>query len=106
MTTRPIALAGALVFGVAASVTASADAQSLTIYTSQPVEQMEEVIALFNELNPEITVELFRSGTTEVMNRLMTEVEAGSPQADVLLIADTVAMTQVKDMDSSFPPRG
>jgi len=70
----------------------------LTIYTSQPVNQMKEVIALFNEQHPEIQVELFRSGTTEVMNRLMTEVEAGAPQADVLLIADSVAMAKVRDM--------
>ena len=96
----PGALAGALALGLAASAGAQT---SLTVYTSQPVDQMEEVIALFNEMHPEITVELFRSGTTEVMNRLMTEVEGGSPQADVLLIADTVAMTQVKEAGLLLP---
>lgn len=87
------ALAGLLLAGTAIAQ------DRITVYTSQPIEQMEEVVALFNQLHPEIAVEIFRSGTTEVMNRLMTEVEAGAPQADVLLIADTVAMTQVKNMD-------
>lgn len=83
---------------LAASLTAAAaDAQSeLTVYTSQPVEQMEAMLTLFNEEHPDIAVEMFRSGTTEVMNRLMAEVTAGAPQADVLLIADTVAINQVK----------
>ena len=42
-------------------------------------------------------VELFRSGTTEVMNKLQAELAAGRPQADVVLIADAVAMTQLKN---------
>ncbi|MBM3605993.1 MAG: ABC transporter substrate-binding protein [Alphaproteobacteria bacterium] len=71
-------------------------AQTLTIYTSQPQEQMTEVIAAFNEEHPEIEVELFRSGTTEVMAKLQAEFAAGGSPADVLLIADAVAMTQLK----------
>ncbi len=94
MTETSLVLAGALALGLAGAAAAQGQ---LTVYTSQPVDQMEQVIALFNQSHPDIKVEMFRSGTTEVMNRLMTEVEAGSPQADVLLIADTVAMTQAKD---------
>lgn len=77
----------------------SAQAQSLTVYTSQPQEQMTEVIAAFNEAHPEIEVELFRSGTTEVMAKLQAEFAAGGSPADVLLIADAVAMTQLKQDD-------
>lgn len=74
-------------------------AETLTIYTSQPQDQMTEVIAAFNETHPEIEVELFRSGTTEVMAKLQAEFAAGGSPADVLLIADAVAMTQLKGED-------
>ena len=46
---------------------------------------------------PKVQVSLYRSGTTEVMNRLQAEFAAGRPQADVVLIADAVAMTQLKN---------
>ncbi|CAM3071792.1 ABC transporter substrate-binding protein [Paracoccus nototheniae] len=74
-------------------------AETLTIYTSQPQEQMTEVIAAFNEAHPDIQVDLFRSGTTEVMAKLQAEFAAGNSPADVLLIADAVAMTQLKADD-------
>ena len=87
--------AGALALGVAAQ--AQAQSGTLVLYTSQPTEQMEEVIALFNEQHPDVEVEMFRSGTTEVLNRLQAEFAAGDPQADVLMIADSVAMTALKN---------
>lgn len=94
---------GGMLTAAAVAAAPVAAQERLTIYTSQPVDQMEEVIKLFNETHPGIRVELFRSGTTEVMNRLMTEVQAGAPQADVLLIADSVAMAQVRDMGLLLP---
>ncbi len=71
----------------------------LTIYTSQPQEQMTEVIAAFNKDHPDISIDIFRSGTTEVMAKLQAEFAAGQSPADVLLIADAVAMTQLKQDD-------
>jgi iron(III) transport system substrate-binding protein len=68
----------------------------LQVYTSQPRDQMEEVIKLFNVSYPAVKIELFRSGTTEVMNKLRAEFSAGAPRADVVLIADAVAATQLK----------
>lgn len=100
--TRPMMLSTALA-GLALTVPALAAAQdaaqTLTIYTSQPQEQMTEVIAAFTAENPGIAVELFRSGTTEVMAKLSAEFAAGGSPADVLLIADAVAMTQLKGED-------
>jgi iron(III) transport system substrate-binding protein len=60
---------------------------------------MTKVIEAFNADHPEIKVELFRSGTTEVMAKLQAEYAAGNSPADVILIADTVAMTQLKNDD-------
>ncbi|HSP24490.1 MAG TPA: extracellular solute-binding protein, partial [Saliniramus sp.] len=78
---------------------ASAQSGPLVIYTSTPTEQMDQLVARFNESYPDVTVEYFRSGTTEVINRLQAEFTAGGAQADVLLIADTVVMTQLKADD-------
>jgi iron(III) transport system substrate-binding protein len=73
-----------------------AQAGDLVVYTSQPSDQMAEVIKAFNADHPDIKVSLFRSGTTEVMNKLQAEFAAGAPQADVVLIADIAAATQLK----------
>ena len=95
----------AIAFGATASLLppAAARAADLVLYTSQPTEQMEEVLARFNEEHPDIEVEMFRSGTTEVLNKLQAEIAAGNPQPDVLLIADSVAMDQLKRQDVLQP---
>jgi iron(III) transport system substrate-binding protein len=93
-------LAGVLAAGVAAGVvTGAVGAPSgrLMVYTSQPSDQMAKVVEAFRKAHPDVKVELFRSGTTEVMNKLQAEFAAGRPQADVVLIADAVAMTQLKN---------
>jgi iron(III) transport system substrate-binding protein len=75
----------------------AANAGTITVYTSQPQDQMAAVITAFNKDFPDIKVELFRSGTTEVMAKLQAEYIAGKSPADVVLIADAVAMTQLKN---------
>ena len=91
--TRPVCAA---TFAATLFATAAA-AQQITVYTSQPTEQMALVVEAFNEVHPGIEVEVFRSGTTEVMSKLQAELAAGTSPADVLLIADAVAMTQLKE---------
>jgi iron(III) transport system substrate-binding protein len=93
-------LAWFLAAGVAAGMVAGAMAAPsgrLMVYTSQPSDQMAKVVDAFRKAHPDIRVELFRSGTTEVMNKLQAELAAGRPQADIVLIADAVAMTQLKN---------
>lgn len=83
-----------------ASGTAMAQtAQTITVYTSQPQDQMTAVVEAFNKDYPDITVEVFRSGTTELMAKLSAEFAAGSTPADVVLIADAAAATQLKADD-------
>lgn len=77
----------------------AAPSGQITVYTSQPQEQMATVVAAFNEDYPDVQVEVFRTGTTELMSKLQAEFAAGSTPADVLLIADAVAMTQLKQDD-------
>ncbi|NHF74389.1 ABC transporter substrate-binding protein [Paracoccus xiamenensis] len=81
----------------------AAPSGTLTVYTSQPQEQMATVVEAFNKDYPEVEVEVFRTGTTELMSKLQAEFTAGSTPADVLLIADAVAMTQLKQDDRLLP---
>jgi iron(III) transport system substrate-binding protein len=67
------------------------------IYTSQPSDQIAKVVEAFRKAYPDVKIDLFRSGTTEVVNKLQAEFAAGRAQADVVLIADAVAMTQLKN---------
>ena len=60
----------------------------LVLYTSQPERDAAQTVAAFKKAYPGVEVEVFRSGTTEVMGKLAAEFAAGQPKADVLLIAD------------------
>src|SRR5438093_1892033 len=68
----------------------------LVLYTSQPDRDVQQTVEGFRKHNPGVDVEIFRSGTTEVMNKLMAEIAAGQPRADLLLIADAVSMERLK----------
>lgn len=61
---------------------------TITLYTSEPQEKIDEIIADFTSEHPEVTVETFRAGTGELTARISTEQETGEIQADVLLAAD------------------
>ncbi|MDR6873726.1 iron(III) transport system substrate-binding protein [Bosea sp. BE125] len=86
-----LAAAGAL-----ASTTALAAEGKLVLYTSQPNTDAQQTIDAFKALYPKVEVSFVRDGTPRVMAKLRAEIEAGSPQADVLLIADSVTMEGLK----------
>jgi iron(III) transport system substrate-binding protein len=69
----------------------------LSFYTSQPDADYEALVAAFNEVHPDVQVSVFRSGTEEVISRLLAEEEAGGVQADVLLIADELNFRNLKE---------
>lgn len=68
----------------------------LVLYTSQPQTDAQQTADAFMAQYPGITVEWVRDGTPQVMARFRSELEAGAPQADVLLIADVVTMEGLK----------
>ena len=68
----------------------------LVLYTSQPDRDAQRTVEGFRKAHPGVDVEIFRSGTTEVMSKLMAEIAAGAPRADVLLIADALSMERLK----------
>jgi len=94
--TLPLVAAGLTVAALAgcSSTAASPESSSegepstLTVYTSEPQEKIDELVAAFGEQHPDIEVEVFRAGTGDLTTRIATEREAGEIQADVLLAAD------------------
>lgn len=86
-------------------VTSSALAQSgiLRLYTSQPDADAARTVDAFQAVYPDVNVEIFRSGTEEVISRLLLEAEAGTPQADVLLVADAPTFEILKGEDLLEP---
>ena len=89
-------LAAGLLLAAVTPFNVEAASGKLTLYTSQPDKIAAETVAAFNKKEPGVQVETFRSGTTEVMNKLQAEIVAGDPRADVLFIADAMTMEQLK----------
>ena len=89
------AMASLVVVGLFA-VSQPASADKLTLYTSQPDKDAAETVAAFKVERPGTDVEIFRSGTTEILGKLAAEFSAGQPRPDVLLIADAVSMEILK----------
>lgn len=72
---------------------------SITIYTSQPEQDIQKLIEKFNEQQPDIKVNVFRSGTEEVISKVLAEKETGNIQADVLLVADAATFQSLKEKE-------
>jgi iron(III) transport system substrate-binding protein len=75
----------------------------LLIYTSQPQSDAQQTIDAFKAQYPKVEVNFVRDGTPRIMARLRSEIEAGKPQADVLLIADAVTMEGLKQEGRLLP---
>jgi iron(III) transport system substrate-binding protein len=93
---RGLSLLITLGIGALSATTAAAASGKLVLYTSQPNEDAQATVDAFNQQYPDVEVEWIRDGTTKVMAKLRAEQAAGAPQADVLLIADTVTMESLK----------
>lgn len=68
----------------------------LVLYTSQPNSDAQQTVDAFQAAYPDIEVEWVRDGTTRLMTRLRSELSAGVSNPDVLLIADSMTMTSLK----------
>lgn len=68
----------------------------LVLYTSQPNNDAQATADAFMAKYPGIAVEWVRDGTPKIMAKFRAELQAGAPQADVLLIADAVTMEGLK----------
>ncbi|TIT46432.1 MAG: extracellular solute-binding protein, partial [Mesorhizobium sp.] len=86
----------AAMFLASAIAGASAADGKLVVYTSQPNTDAQQTVDAFMAKYPTVKVEWVRDGTPKILAKLRAEIEAGQPQADVLLIADVVTMEGLK----------
>ena len=80
----------------AALLASAANASTLKLYTSQPDHDAAQTVKAFEKAHPDVHVQVYRSGTSDILSKLAAEFSAGSPQPDVLLIADAVSMQTLK----------
>lgn len=85
-----IAAAGVCVLAIlGAWLPATAQAgTTVTLYTSEPLDKINEMKQDFERLNPGITMNIYRSGTQVVISKLQAEMQAGGMLADMLWMAD------------------
>ena len=107
-------LALAAAFSLLASA-AMAQEGKLVLYTSQPNTDAQQTIDAFKVKYPKVDISFVRDGTPRIIAKLRAEIQAGQPQADLLLIADSVTMEalkkegrllQDKDADTSAYEKG
>ena len=67
---------------------AANDSTSITVYTSEPEDKVDEINAAFKEENPHIEVKVFRAGTGDLNARISSEKQSGNIEVDVLWAAD------------------
>lgn len=91
-----VAAVTAMAIVLGAMPTAHGQSGKLVLYTSQPDRDATQTVEAFRKKHPQVDVEIFRSGTTEVMNKLAAELAGGAPRPDVLLIADAGSMARLK----------
>ncbi len=68
----------------------------ITLYTSVPQTIIDNIKIDFQTEYPEITLEIFRSGTSKVLAKLMAEKEAGNIAADLVWLADFSVFENLK----------
>lgn len=95
MLRRQLCLAALLVMALVAPAAQAVDGR-LVLYTSQPNTDAQATIDAFKARHPGVDISFVRDGTPRILARLQAEFQAGAPQADVLLIADSVTMEQLK----------
>ena len=72
---------------------------SLTLYTSEPEEKVDEIIAAFNEEHPDVDVQVYRAGTGDLKARIEAEEASGSVEADLIWAADAPTFEAFKSED-------
>ncbi|GAA1175160.1 Iron-utilization periplasmic protein precursor [Corynebacterium glaucum] len=75
------------------------EAASLTLYTSEPEEKVDEIIKAFNEEHPDIDVQVHRAGTGELKARIEAERSSGAVEADLIWAADAPTFEEFKSND-------
>jgi iron(III) transport system substrate-binding protein len=73
--------------------------ETLVLYTSQIHKDLAVLLEAFHKAHPNIKIEVFRSGTTEVLDRLAVEIKNNDIHPDIVMISDAVAMESLSQKD-------
>lgn len=71
-------------------------AQELNLYTSQPLNDIKVIVDKFEKSHNDIKINIYRSGTSEIILKLLVQEKAGAPQADIILLSDAISMEYLK----------
>lgn len=71
--------------------------QEITLYTSVPTEIITKVKDAFEAENPNVKIDVFRSGTGKITAKIAAEEEAGGVKADVVWVADFAYYETLKE---------
>lgn len=113
-------LSALLIVGLMGMVAEAAPSGKIVLYTSESLDQVNEMKADFEEVYPDIEIEIFRSGSGPVISKIQAEIQAGDLQADMIWLADiaffnklyrdgmllTVDVPNAADLDPQFKYRG
>ncbi len=69
----------------------------LILYTSVPIDTINKVKAEFEKKQPGIELDIFRSGTGKVMERIYSEIDEGLIQTDLIWVADFTVGEELKN---------
>ena len=83
-----IAIAGMVAFGPGQVFAQAKSPSRVLLYTSVPQELATQFAEAFMKKRPDIKVEIYRAGSTEVGAKLAAEREVGGIRADLLWLAD------------------
>jgi len=83
------AMLGVLAICAAGMASAQAPKGRIVLYTSHPERDAAQTVAAFRRAQPGVEVDVFRSGTTEVMGKLAAEFAAGSESLETALFPET-----------------
>ena len=72
---------------------------AITLYTSIPQHIADKIQTDFQAKFPQITLDSFRAGTSEVVAKMMTEKETGAIQADLIWVAEPSIYEDFKAQD-------
>lgn len=75
----------------------------IMIYTSAEDAFISEVCAMFNAKYPDANAEYYRSGTEEVISKIMAEKMTNSLQADLIMVSDAPTFENLKANDLLQP---
>ncbi|MBU57202.1 MAG: putative 2-aminoethylphosphonate ABC transporter substrate-binding protein [Pseudomonadales bacterium] len=89
-------------------VTSAAADTKLTVYTALEAEELEPLRKAFRAEHPDIDINWVRDSTGIITAKMLAEIDAGNPQADVFLgtSATSLLVVDAKGMLLPYAPKG